>query len=126
VSLLSIVVLARYSRALERVFRENYDSAVYCNQIKESLDGLNSRAQTLLWTEPAGPGIPSQYASRVFEKFFRVSKNDGPSGVGLGLAIAKEIVEMHGGRITFRARVGCGCEFTSTLPAAANIPAAVA
>jgi signal transduction histidine kinase len=72
-----------------------------------------------------GPGIPDQYGSRVFEKFFRVSKNDGPSGVGLGLAIAKEIVEMHGGRISFRPREGGGCEFTFTLPAAVNSSASV-
>jgi signal transduction histidine kinase len=49
-------------------------------------------------------------------EFFRVSKRDGPSGVNLGLAIAKEIVEMHGG----------GCEFTFTLPVAIEIPATVA
>src|SRR5258708_38988733 len=52
VSALSVVVLTRYSRALERVFRENYDSAVYCDAMKASLDQLNSRAQALLWDEP--------------------------------------------------------------------------
>ncbi len=44
VSSLSMVVFTRYSHALERVFRENYDSAVYCDAMKESLDELNTRA----------------------------------------------------------------------------------
>ncbi len=53
VSSLSVVVFTRYSHALERVFRENYDSAVYCDSMKESLDQLNTRAQRMIWEEPA-------------------------------------------------------------------------
>ena len=64
-----------------------------------------------------GPGIPREYADRVFQKFFRVPSSEGPSGVGLGLVIAKEIVEAQGGRIWFRDRDGGGCEFGFTLPA---------
>jgi two-component system, NtrC family, sensor histidine kinase KinB len=52
VSSLSVAVFTRYSHALERVFRENYDSAVYCNSMKESLDQLNTRAQRMIWEEP--------------------------------------------------------------------------
>ena len=51
ISILSVVVLTRYSHALEKVFRENYDSAVYCNAMKEALDELNGRAQRLVWHE---------------------------------------------------------------------------
>jgi len=53
VSALSMFVFTRYSRALERVFRENYDSAIYCDSMKESLDQLNTRAQRMLWKGPA-------------------------------------------------------------------------
>jgi len=52
VSCLSIVVFTRYSHTLERVFRENYDSAVYCDAMKDALDQLNTRAQRLIWEEP--------------------------------------------------------------------------
>jgi signal transduction histidine kinase len=59
-----------------------------------------------------GPGIPEEYAGHVFEKFFRVPTKNGPTGAGLGLAIAKEIVEAHGGIIDLvRGSNGVGCEF---------------
>lgn len=50
--------------------------------------------------EDEGVGIPVELRQRIFEKFFRV-KNDGsrPTGLGMGLAIAKGIVEAHGGQI---------------------------
>jgi two-component system, NtrC family, sensor histidine kinase KinB len=57
VSTLSMVVFTRYSHALERVFRENYDSALYSDAMKESLDQLNKRAEELIWQEPAARKI---------------------------------------------------------------------
>jgi len=62
----------------------------------------------------SGPGVPADYAEKIFEKFFRVARKEGPSGAGLGLAIAKEIVEAHGGRLHLRG--GCGSTFVLTLP----------
>ena len=53
VSALSIVVLTRYSHALERVFRENYDSAVYCDAMKDALERLDVGAQRRVWGAPA-------------------------------------------------------------------------
>lgn len=72
--------------------------------------------------EDTGVGIPPQHAARIFEKFFRIPRADGPSGVGLGLAIAKEIVEAHGGGIRYQNREGGGSIFSFTLPGA-TVPA---
>ena len=60
----------------------------------------------LITIEDEGPGIPDQIMPRVFEPFFRVDPGRRKSipGAGLGLAIAKEIVERHGGRLILRNR----------------------
>ncbi|MBV9488272.1 MAG: HAMP domain-containing protein, partial [Verrucomicrobia bacterium] len=57
-----------------------------------------------------GPGVPEPYQERIFERFFRVPGGE-QNGVGLGLAIAKEIVTAHGGRIGVRNVPGQGAEF---------------
>jgi signal transduction histidine kinase len=66
-----------------------------------------------------GPGIPSEYRSRIFSKFFRgEAAHSGVGGVGLGLAISREIVEAHGGRMGFESEPGSGSLFWFELPAA--------
>ncbi len=62
-----------------------------------------------------GPGIPPQYHDRIFERFFRVPGQSGRGGAGLGLAIAREIVEAHGGAIEVESREGAGSTFSFTL-----------
>ena len=51
-------------------------------------------------------------------KFFRLPREKAQTGAGLGLTIAKEIIEAHQGTIGFRPRHGGGSEFTFTVPAA--------
>ena len=65
--------------------------------------------------EDTGVGIPKDYIGRVFERFFRVPQPNQPSGAGLGLAIAKEIVTAHGGSIAVRTNEGQGSRFSFTL-----------
>jgi two-component system sensor histidine kinase VicK len=66
----------------------------------------------------SGPGIPAADLPHVFERFYRVDKVRGrnPGGAGLGLSIAKTIVEAHGGRIEAWSRVGQGTRMTIHLP----------
>ena len=67
-----------------------------------------------------GTGIPDDALPRLFERFYRVdtsrSREDG--GTGIGLAIARSIVEAHGGHIRADSQVGRGSVFTFDLPAA--------
>jgi two-component system, NtrC family, sensor histidine kinase KinB len=62
-----------------------------------------------------GPGIPSEYQSKIFEKFVQMNGRDA-GGTGLGLAICKEIVRAHGGTIWVESPSGQGSTFTFTLP----------
>ena len=66
-----------------------------------------------------GTGIRPEEANRIFDKFYQVSHPEQPkaTGTGLGLPIAKALVEMHGGRIWLESQVGHGSVFSFTLPA---------
>jgi two-component system, OmpR family, sensor histidine kinase ChvG len=67
--------------------------------------------------EDAGPGIPAAHLERVFDRFFSYRPGDrAREHVGLGLAIARQIVESYGGAITASNRDGGGARFVIELP----------
>jgi two-component system sensor histidine kinase KdpD len=63
-----------------------------------------------------GPGVPEDALDRVFEPFYRGPSGATPRGTGLGLAVARGLVEAHGGRISVRNRAEGGAVFSFTLP----------
>ena len=67
-----------------------------------------------------GRGIPPQDLDRIFQKFYRVEKDDPQTipGYGLGMYMARKLVEAHGGEIWAESREGCGSRFSFTLPRA--------
>ena len=79
--------------------------------------------QALLAIGDDGPGIPPEYRERIFHRFFRVdeARSRDHGGAGLGLAIAKWAVDMHGGQITVEQRPGGGSEFRILLPLASSV-----
>jgi signal transduction histidine kinase len=66
-----------------------------------------------------GPGIPEDQLERVFEPFYRLeaSRSRETGGTGLGLTIARNIIEQHGGTITLANRKEGGLEVKLSLPA---------
>ncbi len=62
-----------------------------------------------------GVGIPPEYQDRIFEQFFTEGSEREESGAGLGLYLAKEIIEAHGGEIGVKSEPGRGSAFTFSL-----------
>jgi signal transduction histidine kinase len=69
-----------------------------------------------------GIGIPLDDQERIFERFEQGTTADGrrPDGAGLGLALSREFVEMHGGRLWVESEIGQGSTFTFSLPPSQN------
>jgi signal transduction histidine kinase len=70
--------------------------------------------------EDTGVGIAPEEVSRVFEKFFRSSdpRVQEQKGTGLGLALVKEVIHLHGGKITVESEIDKGSTFEIVLPLA--------
>jgi PAS domain S-box-containing protein len=95
------------------------------NAVKYSPDGGEIRvrsqltgSQTLVSVSDQGQGIPEDYITRIFERYerYEASATSRIMGTGLGLPIARQIVEMHGGRIWVESTPGAGSTFHFTIP----------
>jgi len=78
----------------------------------------NGNESVKVSVEDTGPGIPSEEAARIFDKFYQVTQTEKQKtrGTGLGLSIAKALVELHGGKIWLESEAGKGSMFCFTLP----------
>lgn len=63
-----------------------------------------------------GRGIAAQNLNKIFQRFFQTDSEDGNSGVGIGLALVKELVEIHKGDIFVTSKQGKGTKFTIRIP----------
>jgi two-component system phosphate regulon sensor histidine kinase PhoR len=71
-----------------------------------------------------GPGIAPEHLPRLTERFYRVDVADSRSqgGTGLGLALAKHVLNRHGGKLTIESSLGTGATFTMHLPLRTDNP----
>lgn len=108
--------------ALGQVLRNLLENAVKYTGEDRRIE-LRARAagrRVVLEVEDNGIGIAKKDLKRVFERFYRADDllARRTEGSGLGLSIARRIVEAHGGRLTVRSRLGRGSTFAVELPAA--------
>ena len=84
---------------------------------KITLKATKKGSQLIVEVRDSGPGISIEEQQDLFEPYHRAPKNGGHlSGLGLGLALCKMLVELHGGRISVKSRLGKGSTFSFTLP----------
>jgi signal transduction histidine kinase len=81
--------------------------------------GIEGESATV-WIRDSGLGIPQEHQEQIFTKFFRgdVGRERGIPGTGLGLVLAKQIVEAHGGEVGFESEEGSGSLFWFRIRAA--------
>ncbi len=109
---------------LDRQHWEKIVSNLVSNAFKFTLEGeiavrLRERGDLVeLAISDTGAGIPEHEIDRVFERFHRVEGADGRSfeGTGIGLALVRELVELHGGSVRVESALGRGSTFTVSIP----------
>ncbi len=85
-------------------------------------DGLNGE-RLQVRVKDNGPGISAEALSHIFERFFTAAGAANPVGSsGVGLALTKELVELMGGKISVKSKLGHGAAFEVVLPVSRNAP----
>jgi signal transduction histidine kinase len=114
--ILMSVDVQRFSRAMRNLVgnAQKYGRERGC--ITVTVERTPTDVQLLVRDD--GPGIPPAERERIFERFYRSagSAADGPVGSGLGLPIARGLVELHGGSLTLDSEPGQGSTFRVRLP----------
>jgi PAS domain S-box-containing protein len=86
---------------------------------KVSVGAEAGEGSAVVWVSDTGVGIPQEDLPHIFDRFWHSRRNASAAGAGLGLAIARGIVEAHGGRIWVESVVKEGSTFFFTVPIAA-------
>ena len=125
-----IAIVREFSPALPRLeLDESKMEQVFIDLFMNALQAMDQDGTLTLRTastasavivkvEDTGPGIPPEHLGKVFDPFF-TTKPIG-LGTGLGLAVSRHLIDMHGGKIEIGNRDGGGAQVTITLPIGAN------
>jgi PAS domain S-box-containing protein len=115
-SLIADVDLSRMRRVLINLVENAIKFSEMDDKVLVKVESSNSSA--VISVIDQGCGIPKGDYSKIFEKYYQVnhSPNKTTFGMGLGLYIAKEIIEAHGGSITVESKLNAGSKFTITIP----------
>ncbi len=104
---------------LEQIFYNFIKNALKFTNTGVIKFGFNKNGNSIdFFVEDTGMGIPNESMNIIFKRFHQVSslKNKNQEGVGLGLSITKEFVELMGGKIQVQSEINKGSKFLFTLP----------
>jgi signal transduction histidine kinase len=105
-------------RAIENVIRNAIRHTPEGGQVSVDIRKDSEERNMKLMVQDPGPGVPEKDLAAIFEPFVRCEEVQSLDGHGLGLAIAKRVVEAHGGTISASNRKPCGLCIEITLPLA--------
>ncbi|MEN6435783.1 MAG: HAMP domain-containing sensor histidine kinase, partial [Anaerolineaceae bacterium] len=104
--------------ALKQVLLALLDNAMKYADGKIAVQAEQTDNIVHLTVQDAGQGIPAEMLEHVFDRFYRVDETGEQKGFGLGLAIAKTLVEKQDGTLTLESELGKGSKASLSLPAA--------
>ncbi len=115
---LGVVTVQGDERLLRRAVRNLLENARRYGGGSVDASLAREGAQAVLRVADRGPGVPADMRERIFEPFFRLPGHaEREGGVGLGLALVRQIAQRHGGSVGVQPRDGGGSVFVLTLPA---------
>lgn len=100
---------------LNNAIKYSPPDSVISVRLRSTLLPANSTPAVLISVSDQGPGIPASEQERVFQRYYRSPGRRG-EGLGLGLYLSREIVQLHGGQIWIESREGQGSTFMVLLP----------
>lgn len=111
------LILLGDSDELIRLFVNLLDNAIkYTERGGINISASQNEKYIFVKVEDTGIGISAEHIPHIFNRFYRVEESRTLRGAGLGLAIAKEIINAHGGKIEIQSKIGKGSVFNVSLP----------
>jgi PAS domain S-box-containing protein len=106
------------ARLLDRVFVNLFSNAIKYSGDSRSIEitFADAPGSVSVSIRDHGIGIPEAEMPKLFQRFYRASTAKNLPGTGIGLHVVRELVELHGGVVAVRSKVGEGSEFTVRLP----------
>jgi signal transduction histidine kinase len=106
----------RLAQAVEHLISNAIKFTAYHGEISVEIAQLKNSIDIMV--SDNGRGIPEQYTDRVFDKFYQIDQSTTRTvdGAGIGLSLARHIVELHGGTISVMSKEGEGSTFKISLP----------
>lgn len=106
---------------MEQVFLNLFSNAIKYSPGKTRIDIVvkSSQQNVVVEVHDQGFGIPREAIPKIFDKFYRVTDDENvreSTGSGLGLALVKQIIDMHGGHLEVSSEVGKGSVFSAIMP----------
>jgi len=103
---------------LRQIVRNLVENALkFTDKGEVTIGAFYRKNEVIFWVKDTGLGIAEEDQKLIFDKFKQAKEGiNGKSGAGLGLSVAKELVELHGGRIWVESELGKGSTFSFSIP----------